>query len=113
MSKPNKFLFHNKGNEMRTYHLTPAQKNFLSTVNGNINFRGDDNDFSCYLSQLSLQLFIDGKTGQAWTAYQHDPMACFGVTFAAWESGMKTQVIRHLENQAAMESHSESMSNAG
>jgi hypothetical protein len=96
------------------YPLSPAQKSLLETIGEDVNWKaGDDNDFSCYLSQLALGLYMAGDVATAWKLYQIDPMAVYGVTFAAWDSAMKTSVIRHLENEKTMEAHSLAMGNAG
>ena len=94
------------------YPLTPAQKTILSAAREDVNFFGDDNDFSCLMSQVALKFFMRGDVAQAWYCYQNDPSACYGVTFDAWESSMKTMVIRHMENEQAMQSHSAAMANA-
>ncbi|WP_417744790.1 hypothetical protein [Rosistilla oblonga] len=95
------------------YPLNPAQKAILAEAGEDVNFRGDDNDLGCLLSQISLKLFMAGDVVKAWNCYQNDPGACYGVTFSSWESGMKSTVIRHLENERAMEAHAASMSRAG
>lgn len=95
------------------YPLTPAQKSILEENGQDVNFVGDDNDFGCLMSQLGLVYFMSGNIAKAWNCYQNDPGACYGATFAAWESDMKTKVIRHLEGERARERHAESMSNAG
>lgn len=95
------------------YPLTPAQKAILAGIGEDVNFEGDDNDFGCLLSQITLQLFMEGKIVQAWNAYHHNPSACYGVTFPAWESSMKSMVLRHIEIEKAEEAHSTSLSNAG
>jgi hypothetical protein len=81
------------------YSLNPAQKAILNDAGEDVNFQGDDNDFGCLLSQISLKLFMSGEVTKAWNCYQNDPTACYGVTFSSWESGMKSMVIHHLENK--------------
>ena len=95
------------------YPLNPAQKTILTAAGENVNFRGDDNDLGCLMSQIALKLFMAGEVAQAWNCYQNDPGACYGVTFASWESNMKTMVIRHMENERTMEAHAVAMGNAG
>jgi hypothetical protein len=88
------------------YPLTPAQKAILAGAGEDVNFVGDDNDFGCILSQITLRLFQEGKIVQAWNSYHHNPSACYGVTFPAWEASMKSMVIRHLENERSIKAHS-------
>jgi len=95
------------------YPLTPAQKTILAAAGKNVNFQGDDNDFGCLMSRIALKWFMDGEITKAWNCYQNDPGACYGVTFQAWESGMKTMVIRHMENERAMDAHEVAMQNVG
>jgi hypothetical protein len=47
------------------YPLTPAQKAILAGAGEDVNFVGDDNDFGCILSQITLRLFQEGKIVQA------------------------------------------------
>jgi hypothetical protein len=104
----------NTGNgNMTNYQLSPAQKTILAASGENVNFQGDDNDFSCALSRIALTSYMAGDVLNAWRCYQNDPMACYGVTFAAWDSGMKSLVIRHLENERATAAHSAAMAFAG
>jgi hypothetical protein len=91
------------------YPLNPTQKSILASAGLNVNFKGDDNDFGCLLSRIALERFMSGNILGAWECYQNDPMACYGVTFDAWESSMKTVVIRHLQNEASMKAHSVAM----
>ena len=95
------------------YPLNPAQKTILAAAGENVNFKGDDNDLGCLMSQIALKHFMAGEITKAFDCYQNNPSACYGVTFAAWESGMKTIVIRYMENEQAMKAHSVAMGNAG
>lgn len=88
-----------KGEKMN-YPLNPAQKAILANAGENVNFEGDDNDFGCFMSQLAERHYLAGDVSEAWKCYQNDPMACYGVTFAAWESDMKSRITRHLRDLA-------------
>jgi hypothetical protein len=100
-----------KGKTMN-YPLNPTQKAILASEGMDVNFKGDDNDFGCLLSQIALARFMSGNVLGAWECYQNDPTACYGATFDAWESSMKTIVIRHLQSEKATEAHERSIQNA-
>ena len=101
------------GTETMIYELSPAQKNILARHGENVNFKGDANDFSCLLSTVAVRLFRSGQVLDAWLCYQNDPFATYGTTFDAWESGMKTIVIRHLEMEKNAEAQAVAIGNAG
>jgi hypothetical protein len=103
----------NHGKKKMNYRLSPAQKNILAANGKNVNFCGDDNDFGCIMSQIAIGLYMAGKVADAWNCYQNDPTACYGVTFSAWESGMKSMVIRCMQDDQAASSHAVSMAKAG
>jgi hypothetical protein len=94
------------------YQINPAQKELLKAIGGNVNFKGDDNDFSCYLSGFATRLFISGDIDTAYKCWINDPMACFGVSRESWEGHMAAQVSQHIENEAAMKQHSRCMAMA-
>ena len=96
-----------------TYPLNPAQKAILAAAGQDVNFVGDDNDLGCVLSRIELDLFMAGELVRAWDCYHQNPGSCYGVTFDAWESAMKSHVIRHLQSELAAVAHNKSMENAG
>ena len=91
------------------YQVSPMQKAVIERAGGDVNFQGDDNDLSCYLSNLSLDQYRAGNVKLAFELYLAEPLAVYGVTFSAWESSMKSRVILHLENEKAMQAHARSM----
>jgi hypothetical protein len=100
-------------NAKMIYPLSPAQKAIIAEAGYSVNFQGDDNDVACYMGRIALELFMAGKVAESWNCYLNNPLSCYGTTFAAWESSMKTLVVRHLENNAAMNSHGRLMAAAG
>jgi len=100
-------------NAKMIYPLSPAQKAIIAAAGYSVNFQGDDNDVACYMGRIALELFMAGKVAESWNCYLNNPLSCYGTTFAAWESSMKTLVVRHLENNAAMNSHGRLMAAAG
>lgn len=98
---------------MANYPLNPFQKQILADNGHDVNFRGDDNDFGCLLSEIATKHFVEGNRAEAWRIYQHDPMACYGTTYSAWENGMLEIAVRRLENEKAMAAHDESMAKWG
>ena len=94
------------------YQISPAQKALLVRIGGNVNFEGDDNDFSCYLSNFATDLFIAGDVDTAYECWLNDPLACYGVTRESWYSHMLTIIRRHAENQKAMDAHARRMERA-
>lgn len=95
------------------YEISPAQKALLARIGGNVNFKGDDNDFSCYLSRFALNLFIAGDKDTAFECWLNDPLACYGVSRESWEGHMEIIVKRHYENERVMESHDRAMARCG
>ena len=91
------------------YQINPAQKELLKSIGGNVNFRGDDNDFSCYLSGLATRLFMSGDIETAYKCWMNDPLACYGVTRESWEGHMTETVKRHIENEATTNHHASCM----
>lgn len=95
------------------YPLSPAQKQILADNGRDVNFAGDDNDFGCLLSEISRELFLKGERLKSFECYNNDPMACFGVTYQAWEKEMLEAIVRRFQNEATQESHARSMELAG
>lgn len=91
------------------YQINPAQKELLKSIGGNVNFKGDDNDFSCYLSSFATKLFISGDIETAYKCWMNDPMACYGVSRESWENHMTAQVDRHIENKKTTDHHARMM----
>ena len=96
---------------MTTYKLNRMQQYILTSNGYSSNFNGDDNDFSCLLSQIALKLFTSNDRDGAYVCFLNDPMAC-DVSRTEWAAGMEAIAKRHAENEAACEAHANAMSHA-
>lgn len=93
------------------YPLTPVQKRIVKESNHTWN-GGDDNDFSCLLSNIMHDHFVAGNPDRAWSCFQNDPMAIDGVSYDQFCKSMKTSVARRREIEKTSEAHDRMMGSA-
>lgn len=97
------------------YPLTITQERILQlSRRGHHWTGGDDNDFSCLLSEIATDFVeLDKNYDAAWSCFQNDPLAVRGVRYDQFCDFMDTKVKRRREDRLSQEAHARAMERAG